>query len=126
MPIVYQIDKKRRFVLSTASGEITYAELRAHQRDLSADRDFDSNFAQIGDFTNATLAKISSEELFKFAQRTVFSPDARRAMILPNLQDYGLARMYETLRRIEGQPGIRAFQTLEDALEWVAEPSPDA
>ena len=31
MPALYKIDKRRRFVLSTISGEITYAELLAQQ-----------------------------------------------------------------------------------------------
>ena len=119
MPASYKIDKERRFVLSTISGEITYAEMVAHQRSLSADPDFDPDFSQIGDFTYATLAKISPEEVIKFAQRSIFSPHARRAMILPNLADYGLGRMYETLRGLEGQTGVRAFLTLEEAMDWI-------
>ena len=79
MPAFYKIDKKRRFVLSTISGEITYAEALAHQRDLSADRDFDPTFAHVADFTYATLAKISPQEVRQFAERSIFSPDARRA-----------------------------------------------
>ena len=39
MPASHKIDKGRRFVLSTASGDITYAVALAHQRELSADRD---------------------------------------------------------------------------------------
>ena len=107
-------------MLSTISGEITYAEALAHQRDISADRDFDPTFAQIADFTYGTLAKISPEELRQFAQRSIFSPEARRAIIVPNLADYGLGRMYETLRDLAGQTGVRAFRTLEEALDWVA------
>lgn len=125
MPAFYKIDKQRRFVLSTLSGEITYAEALAHQRNLSADPDFDPAFSHIADFTYASLARISSEEMIKFAQRSIFSPDARRAAILPNLADYELGRMYETLRGLEGQSGIRAFRTLEEALDWIAGPLPD-
>lgn len=126
MPTFYKIDKERRFVLSTASGEVTYAEMVAHQRDLSADRDFDPTFAHIADFTYARLAKISSEEVLQFAQRSIFSPDARRAMILADLTDYGLGRMYEMLRGLEGQTGVRAFRTLEEAMDWIVGPLPDA
>lgn len=126
VPTFYRIDKKRRFVHSTVSGEFTYDEAIAHQRDLSADRDFDPTFAQICDFTYATLAKISSEEVVKFAQRSIFSPDARRALIIPNLPDYGLGRMYETVRGLEGQTGVRAFRTLEEAVDWVVGSLPDA
>ena len=127
VPAFYKIDKGRRFVLSTVSGEITYAELVAHQRSLSADRDFDPTFSQIVDFTYGSLAKLSYEEVIKLAQRSVFSADARRALILPDLTDYGLGRMYQTLRGLQGQSGVRAFFTLEEALDWIAgEPSPGA
>ena len=126
MPAFYKIDKERRFALSTLSGEITFAEALAHQRDLSADPDFDPTFSHIADFTYASLAKISSEELLKFAQRSIFSPDARRALIIPNQADYELGRMYETLRALQGQTGVRAFRTLEEALDWIAGPLPDA
>ena len=125
MPNSYKIDKKRRFVLSTVSGEITYAEMLAHQRDLSADRDFDPSFTHIADLTYATLDRISPEELLKFAQRSIFSPEARRAIIISNAEDYELGRMYETLRGLEGQTGVRAFRTLEEALDWIAGPLPD-
>ena len=113
-------------MLSTLSGELTFAEALAHQRNLSADPDFDPTFAHIADFSYATLAKISSDEMVKFAQRSIFSPEARRALILPNLADYGLGRMYETLRGLQGQTGVGAFRTLEEALDWVAGPLPDA
>lgn len=109
-------------MLSTLSGELTYAELLAQQRNLAADPDFDPTFAHIVDFTHATLAKIAPEQLLKFAQRSIFSPDVRRAAILPNPADYELGRMYETLRGLEGQTGGRAFRTLEDAMDWIAGP----
>lgn len=121
MPISYKIDKKRRFVLSTISGEITYAEALAHQRDLAADRDFDPTFAHVSDYTYGSLAKISAEEVRQFAQRSIFSPEARRAMIIPNMADYGLGRMYETLRGLAGQTGVRAFRTLEEAMDWLSD-----
>ncbi|HKW62382.1 MAG TPA: hypothetical protein VJN89_07555 [Candidatus Acidoferrum sp.] len=126
MPAFYKIDKGRRFVLSTLSGELTYAEALAHQRDLSADPDFDPTFSHVADFTHASLTRISSEEMLKFAQRSIFSPEARRALIMPNPGDYGLGRMYETLRHLEGQTGVRAFRTLEDAMDWIVGPLPDA
>lgn len=104
-------------MLSTISGEHTFAEAVAHQRELSEDRSFDPTFAQICDYSYATLAKISSEDMVKMAQRSIFSADARRALVIPDLSDYGLGRMYEQLRALEGQTGVRAFRTLEDALD---------
>lgn len=109
-------------MLNTIKGELTFAEAQAHQRKLSEDRDFDPTFAQIFDFSYASLAKISGEDVFKFAQRSIFSPHARRALIMPNLSDYGFGRMYEQLCALQGQTGVRAFRTLEDALDWIVGP----
>ena len=113
MSVAYKIDKRRQFVLSPVSGEVTSAEMLAHQRDLSADRDVDPTCAHIADFTYGTMAKISPEELRQFAQRSIFSPEARRAFIVPNLADYGLGRMCETLRDLAGQKSSRAFARLK-------------
>lgn len=126
MPTFYKIDKKRRFVLSMVFGEFTYAEALAHQRDLSADPDFDPTFVHIVDLMDGTLAKISAEELHQFAQRSIFSKEARRALIVPDSADYGLGRMYETVRGLQGQTSVRAFRSLEEAMGWIVGPLPDA
>ena len=124
MPNFYSIDKKNRIVMSTITGEFTFTEALAHQRDLSKDKDFDPTFAHIVDFTHASLDKISAEEVRQFAHRSIFSQDARRAVVLPNLADYGFGRMYEMLRDLQGQT-VRAFRTLHEALKWVQVQSSD-
>lgn len=124
VPTFHKIDKKRRFVLSMVFGEFTYAEALAHQRDLSADPDFDPTFVHIVDLMDGTPAKISAEELRQFAQRSIFSKEARRALIVSDLADYG--RMCETLRGLEGQSSVRAFRRLEEAMGWIVGRLPDA
>jgi hypothetical protein len=32
---------------------------------------------------------------------------------------FGLARMFEIHRDLNGEPGIRVFRTLDDALDWI-------
>lgn len=126
MPASYKIDKERRLVITTVKGEHTYEEVLDHQRQLLTDPDFDPSFAQISDFTYATLTKFTRQEVASLAQSSVFSARSRRAFILPNPADFGLGRMYEQLRGLNGEPGIRAFRTLEDAVDWIAAgPPPD-
>ena len=38
---------------------------------------------------------------------------------MPNEAAFGLGRMYEILRGLEGEKGIRVFRTLEEAPDWV-------
>jgi hypothetical protein len=119
MPAFYKIDKERRLVLSTASGVFTLADAVAHMDKLSKDPDFEPGFSQIADFTQLTRIELSSDEIRRLAQRTIFSAHSRRAFIAPNETLFGIGRMFEILRGLEGEKGIRIFRTLEAALDWV-------
>jgi hypothetical protein len=119
MPAFYKIDKERRLVLSSGAGTFTLADALAHQEKLAGDPDFDPSFSQLMDFTHVTRVELSAEDIRRLAQRTVFSPQSRRAFIMPNDADYGLARMFEILREAQGEYGIRIFRNLDEALDWV-------
>jgi hypothetical protein len=54
MPFSYKIDKKRKLMMSTASGVITMAEALAHQEELSKDAEFDPSFGQLVDAAQVT------------------------------------------------------------------------
>ena len=81
----------------------------------------DPNFAEIVDLTEVTRMNLSADEMRVLAQKSPFSPSARRAIVVPdNDLVFGLARMYEILRELQGETGIRIFHTLDEALSWVA------
>ena len=119
MPASYKIDKERRLVMSSASGVFSMADARSHTEKLSKDPDFDPSFSQIADFTQVTRIELSPDDVRILAQRSLFSPNSRRAFIVPNELAYGLARMFEILRELAGEKGIGVFRTLEEALDWV-------
>ena len=119
MPAFYKIDKERRLVLSSASGVFTLADAVSHMDKLSNDPDFDPSFSQIADFTQVTRIELSSNDIRRLAQRGIFSAHSRRAFIAPNETIFGIGRMFEILRGLEGEKGIRIFRTLEEALDWV-------
>jgi hypothetical protein len=126
MPAFYKIDRERRLVLSTGSGVFSLADARSHQEKLSKDPDFGPSFSQIADFTQVTRIELSADDVRLLAQRNLFSPDSRRAFIMPNELAYGLGRMYGILRELAGETGIRIFRTLEEALDWVLSKSTNA
>jgi hypothetical protein len=119
MPFFYKIDKERKLVMSTAAGELTKDEVRSLQDQLRKDPDFDPNFSQLSDLTHVTAMNITGAEMQELAERTAFSPKARRAVIASNDLPFGLARMFEQIREAKGDLGIRVFRKLEDALDWV-------
>ncbi len=107
-------------MLSTASGVLTLADVVSHRDRLSKDPEFDPSYSQIADFTQVTRVSLTAGEIHEFAQVGIFSPHARRALIMPNTHLYGLGRMFEILREIEGEKGIRVVRTIEEALAWVS------
>ena len=119
MPAFYKIDKGRGLVLSSASGVFSLADALGHQQRLLKDPDFDPSYSQIADFTHCTQFDLSGDDVRTMAERTVFSPSSRRAILVPNDLAYGLGRMFEMLRENEGEKGIRVFRALDEALDWV-------
>jgi hypothetical protein len=105
--------------MSSASGVFSMADARSHMEKLSKDPNFDSSFSQIADFTQVTRFELSPDDVRILAQRSLFSPDSRRAFIVSNELAYGLARMFAILRELAGETGIGVFRTLEEALDWV-------
>jgi hypothetical protein len=119
MPFFYKIDKERKVVMSTAAGELTKDEVRSLQDQLRKDPDFDPNFSQLSDLTHVTAMNITGAEMQELAERTAFSPKARRAVLASNDLAFRLARMFEQIREAKGDQGIRVFRKLEDALDWI-------
>jgi hypothetical protein len=119
MPFFYKIDKERKLVMSTAAGELTKADVLLLQDQLRKDPDFDPNFSQLSDLTHVTTMNITGAEMQELAERTAFSPTARRAVIARNDLAFGMARIFEQMRETRGDVGIRVFRKLEDALNWI-------
>jgi hypothetical protein len=119
MPAFYKIDKERRLVMSSGAGTFTLADALAHQEELATDPDFDPSFSQLMDFSHITAFDIDADGVRRLAQRSIFSPQSRRAIIMTSDAAYGLARMFEILREEAGEHGIRVFRNLDEALDWI-------
>ena len=119
MPAYFKVDKERRLVMSTGAGVFTMTDAWAHQENLLKDPDFEPNFSQLWDLTQVTKVDLTSEDLRTLSQRSIFSRDSRRAILVSADVVFGLARMFEAFREYLGEEGIRVFRDLDDALEWV-------
>jgi hypothetical protein len=119
MPAFYKIDKEHRVVLSTASGVFDLASALAHQDQLLADPDFDPGYSQLLDFTHVTAVKINADSIRKIAERRVFWPCPRRAILINSEMDHSFVREFQMLRQNAGEHGIRVFRSLDDALAWI-------
>ena len=120
MPASYKIDKENRWVHSVYWGVFSRADLVSIVERGLKDPDFDPSFGEIADLTEVTQVEVSGDDIREIAQKNIFSPLSRRAIVVPNDVLFGLARMYEILRELQGESGIRVFRTLDEALDWVA------
>jgi hypothetical protein len=119
MPAFYKIDKERRIVMSSGSGVLTIEDIIGHQERLLNDPDFDPSYSQLSDFTHLIKVELSSEDVRLAARKNIFLPHSRRAMVVKNDVQYGMARMFEIHRELAGEVGIRVFRTIDEALGWV-------
>jgi hypothetical protein len=115
----YQIDKQRHLVLSFGEGVLTKEDIQGHMDRIVKDPDFDPSFSQLVDFTKVTGVGFGPDEIRMFAERNIFSPNARRAFVVVDDLHFGLARMFEILRELKGEKGIRIFRTREEAMDWI-------
>jgi hypothetical protein len=122
MPAFYKIDKERKLVLSTGSGVLTREDLLGHQERLSRDPDFHPDFSQLSDFTHITKTELTPADVRLAAEKSIFSPHSRRAMVVKDDLQFGLARMFEIHRDLAGETGIRVFRNIDEALDWIFTP----
>ena len=98
MPAEYKIDKSQRMVFSKAYGNLTDQDVYSHQEMLREDPDFDSNFSQLVDCTNVTIADdLSTDAIYELARRNLFEAESQRAFVAPQKLMYGLIRMFQIL-----------------------------
>jgi hypothetical protein len=119
MPAFFRIEKRRRLVISTLSGVFTLADGLAYQEKLLKDPDFDPNFSQLVDCTQVTRLELGPDEVRTLAQRSIFSPDSRRAILVSSDMVFGFARMFVMFREAAGETGLRIFPDLDEALFWI-------
>jgi hypothetical protein len=119
MPASYKIDKGRRVVWSTGVGVLTKEDILGHMDRISNDPDFDPDFCQMADFRQITGIEFGPEDVREFAQRSIYSSRSRRAIVVKDDLQFGLARMFEIYRELNGETGIRVFRTFDEAVDWI-------
>jgi hypothetical protein len=119
MPLQYSIDKKRRLVLTSADGCVTFDDVRGHQDRLLADPKFDASFDQLIDTTLTTKFDISAGQARTLAERRIFSSESRRAMVAPKPHIFAMGRMMEVYHQNFRDTESRVFYSMDEALNWL-------
>ncbi len=109
MPAFYVIDKDRKAVFSSGKGMLTAADLMGHQERILKDPEFDPTYSQLLDFSGITEIEITSEDVRRLAQKNVFSSDSRRAFVVQDDLQYGLAECLKSTAILPAKPGSASF-----------------
>ena len=115
----YEIDRVRRLVMSTLSGVITLPDIRELREKIQKDPDFDPSFAQLVDVAQLSKVELSSEDLRRIAGTNIFAQSSRLAIVATSKFLYGLSRMFQIHREMNGVGGVRVFRDRDEALAWV-------
>ena len=118
MPALSVIDEPNRVVFSLAYGVFTFSDCMENMDRLVADPRFNPDLNQIFDFSDMTALSISPEQVQQLAKRSIFSAKSRRAYVVSSDLQFGMSRMYSSLRETEGEPGIVTFRDLASAIVW--------
>jgi hypothetical protein len=120
LPFSYVVYKEYRLVVSTGTGRVTCAEIKARQDQTRSDPDFNADFNQIVDLRTASAIGLTVDEVRWLSSRTIFSPRSRRAFIAATPAVIGMERMWEAYTEIaQGTSQIRLFSDLASALDWL-------
>ncbi len=105
--------------MTSGTGILTKEDILGHMDRITKDPDFDPEFSQLIDFREITGIDFGPVEVREFAERNIFSAKSRRAIVVKNSLHFGLARMFEIHRDLNGESGIRVFRVYEEAMDWI-------
>lgn len=117
MPWTCHVDREHDLVVGRVVGELTHDEILEFFDEIAAHPDF---HPEMRHFIDARHGSVNARftEARMYAQLDPFSRDARRAVVVGDALQYGLARMYQGILGSQDQ-GPKPFQTMEDAARWL-------
>jgi hypothetical protein len=117
MNVDHHIDAEHPIVILTLTGELSDTDLLGLRELVEKIPGVTSDMSLLFDLRFASGLKITTEGVRRMATSPLaLPPGVRRAVVVPTLLGFGLARMYETLRG-EGAP--RVFKDYDDAYQWL-------
>ena len=120
MEVERTIDPATSVVVLTVSGDIGDAELLRLADELAETPELESDFALLIDLRQARGEKVSTAGVYRLVERgLVLSAESRRGVVVPTNLGFGMARMYEMLRKNRGG-SPRVFRDYDEALCWVS------
>lgn len=123
MPFDCELDSAACIVQSRASGALSDTNLLGHMAQVAAlfrQGVIDPSWAQISDFTAVSDAgAVSSEGIRRMAEGNPWPKDSIRAFVVATDEQFGLARMYQTIGGLQTEE-LCITRSAADAAAHVA------
>jgi hypothetical protein len=118
VPARHVVELEGRLVYTTFSGIVTLDDVVRLIASLRADPQFDSEFSEIVDLSNASDVRLGYDEFKRLEELDPFSEGSKRAFVIPtNPAVYGVTRMYHLIQNED--PSIKIFRSEQEAREWI-------
>lgn len=114
MPVQVSVDRNRKLVVTTYSGEVTNADVARQVDEIRSQAPYGADYRSITDFTNVTQFEISADEIRSVADSKSPLADARRVMVAPSDVAYGTSRMFQMLAG-HTRPNITVVRSMDEA-----------
>lgn len=125
MPIAYSIDHAHRLVTAIGHGELTGDDIFSYQKEVWSRSDL-GGYNELMDMTNVERIDLRSVDHIKQLAELSASMDpaaaqSRFAIVAPGDYAFGLGRMYESYRRLEGRSTKRVgvFRSMAEARAFL-------
>ena len=125
MPIAYTIDHDHRLVMATGQGELTGDDIFGYQTEVWSRPDI-GGYNELIDMTNVERIDLRSVDHIKQLAELSASMDpaaaqSKFAIVAPGDYAFGLGRMYESYRRLEGRSTKRVgvFRSMAEARAFL-------
>lgn len=125
MPIAYSIDHAHRLVMASGHGDLTGDDIFGYQKEVWSRPDI-GGYDELIDMTDVERIDLRSADHIKQLAELSASMDpmavqSKFAIVAPGDYAFGLGRMYESYRRLEGRSTKRVgvFRSMAEALAFL-------
>ncbi len=115
MPAVLKVDPQRRIVFSTFHGDVSGEDILRHGKVILADPHFQSNFADVVDFSSISIANVDDTALKTLAgTQSIFERGVPHVIIAPADLPYEMAVKYRDIAQ-KSRPNLHVVRTVAEA-----------
>ncbi|NMC42784.1 MAG: hypothetical protein GYA46_02600 [candidate division Zixibacteria bacterium] len=127
MPVLYDIDHKRKLVIARGCGVMTMTDLFAYHKEVWSRADV-IGYGEIVDITGIDVkSTIPTNEIIDLA-KTAAADDAvvgstRLAIVATGDLFFGLGRMYQAYREttVQSRKKVNVFRSMDEAMAWIGQ-----